>query len=49
METELKKWLKYLKKIESLVKDENTLTEYQKEDIMFTKKKIEELEKEIYK
>ncbi len=47
METELKKWLEYLYTIEPPNSDYSLLTEYQKEDIEFTKKKIAELRSEI--
>lgn len=47
METELEKWLKYLQRIESLVEKQGELTDYQKEDIKFTKNMISKLEKEL--
>lgn len=43
MESELKKWLEYLYFIEPPLFEYDKLTQYQKEDIEFTKKKIEEL------
>ncbi len=48
MENELNKWLEYLRKIESLVNNDTEVTEYQKEDIEYTKKMIGKLEREIY-
>lgn len=47
MENELNKWLKYLQFIEPPLSEYDNLTQYQKEDIEFTKKKIEELEGKI--
>ena len=47
MESELNKWLKYLEKIESLVDNQELLTEYQKEDIEYTKNMIKKLEEKI--
>lgn len=43
MESELKKWLEYLYFIEPPLSKYDKLTQYQKEDIEFAKKKIEEL------
>lgn len=48
METELKKWLEYLYFIEPPVSNYEKLTQYQKEDIEFTKRKIKELGDKIY-
>jgi hypothetical protein len=47
MELELKKWLKYLSFIEPPQSSYEELTQYQKEDIEFTKKKIRELEERL--
>ena len=47
MESELNKWLKYLETIEPPVNSAIELTEWQKEDIEFTKKMIAKLEREI--
>lgn len=47
MEEELNKWLEYLQFIEPPLSEYDNLTQYQKEDIEFTKKKIEELEGKI--
>ena len=44
MESEFKKWLEYLFFIEPPNSNYTELTQYQKEDIEFTKKKIKELE-----
>ena len=46
MESEFKKWLEYLYTVEPPNLDYSLLTEYQKEDIEFTKKKIAELRSE---
>ena len=43
MEEELNKWLKYLYFIEPPLSEYDNLTQYQKEDIEFTKKMIKEL------
>jgi len=43
MESEFKKWLEYLYFIEPPVSEYDNLTQYQKEDIEFTKKMIKEL------
>ena len=43
MESEFKKWLEYLYTVEPPNLDYSLLTEYQKEDIQFTKNKIVEL------
>ena len=43
MEDELKKWSDYLFFIESSQVNYDELTEYQKEDIAFAKRKVEEL------
>ena len=48
MEKELEKWLKYLQTIEPPANSKIRLTEYQKEDIEFTKKMIAKLEGKIY-
>lgn len=48
MENELNKWLKYLETIEPPANSEIELTEWQKEDIKFTKNMIAKLEREIY-
>jgi hypothetical protein len=47
MESELKKWLEYLYFIEPPVSEYDKLTQYQREDIEFTKKTIKELEGKI--
>ena len=47
MEKELNKWLKYLETIEPPVNSAIELTEWQKEDIEFTKKMVAKLEREI--
>lgn len=47
MECELKKWLEYLHFIEPPCLNYDELTQYQKEDIEFTKKKIRELEERL--
>lgn len=47
MVSELNKWLKYLEKIEPPLKNGEMLTNYQKEDIEYTKKMIKKLEEEI--
>ena len=46
MEKELNKWLEYLNKIESLANSGVELTEWQKEDIKYTKNMIKKLKKE---
>ena len=43
MESEFKKWLEYLFFIEPPNLNYDELTQYQKEDIEFTKRKIKEL------
>lgn len=47
MESEFTKWLEYLYTIEPPNLDYSLLTEYQKEDIEFTKRKIAELRSEM--
>lgn len=47
MESELKKWLEYLCFIEPPVSKYDNLTQYQKEEIEFAKRKIKELEGRI--
>lgn len=47
MEAELEKWIKYNQMLERLAKSVDTLTEYQKEDIEYTKKMIAKLERKI--
>ena len=46
MEKELNKWLKYLETIEPPANSGIELTEWQKEDIKYTKNMIEKLKKE---
>ena len=47
-ESELKKWLRYLYTVEPPNLDYSSLTEYQKEDIQFTKNMIEKLGGNLY-
>ena len=47
IENELNKWIEYLDKIESLANSGIEPTEWQQEDIKYTKNMIEKLKKEI--